>query len=188
MSTLKELTKEKHTEAESQPFIKALFKKSVDKFDYADYLYQLHMIYYTMESLGDHLELFKGIEDLKRAPLIRKDFAELAGDRHIGVIKQSTKNYIEYITKIAYEDEGKKLWPHIYVRHMGDLFGGQALKRLVPGSGKMFDFDNLIGLITEMRKRLDVSMADEANIAFQFNIDIIKEYNGKYLGYSNESI
>lgn len=187
MSTLKELTKEKHTEAESQPFIQALFKKAVDKYDYADYLFQLHMIYYTLESLGDHLEVFKGIEEIKRAPLVRKDFAELVSSstKQIGTVRSSTSKYINYLNTLAYKDDNKKLWSHIYVRHMGDLFGGQALKKLVPGSGKMFEFDNLIFLITEMRNRLSVDMADEANLAFQFNIDIIKEFNGKYLDYSN---
>lgn len=186
MSTLKELTKEKHTEAESQPFIKALFRKGVDKYDYADYLYQLHIIYYNLESLGDHLGIFKGIEEIKRAPLVRKDFAELVSSstKQIGTVRTSTKNYLNYINVLASVEDSKKLWSHIYVRHMGDLFGGQALKKLVPGSGKMFEFENLIGLITEMRNRLSVDMAEEANLAFQYNIDIIKEYNGKYLDYS----
>jgi heme oxygenase len=188
MSTLKELTKEKHIEAESQPFIQALFKKSVNKYDYAEYLFQLHLIYYTLESLGDFLELFKDIEEIKRAPSIRKDFIELIGSNHtkkIGLVKPSTSNYIRYINTLSYKEDSKKIMAHIYVRHMGDLYGGQSLKKLVPGSGKMFDFNNPLGLITSMRNRLSIDMADEANLAFQYNINIIKEFNGKYLDFIN---
>ena len=33
-----------------------------------------------------------------------------------------------------------KLYAHIYVRHMGDLSGGQMIKRKVPGLGKYYEF------------------------------------------------
>jgi len=66
---------------------------------------------------------------------------------------------------------------HIYVRHMGDLFGGQMLAKLLPGPNNMFKFDNMPELIKTFRTKLDISMADEANKAFQYNIDILKEYD-----------
>ena len=45
MTTLKEQTSEKHKEAETQPFIKSIFQKNVDKDKYTEYLYQLYLIY-----------------------------------------------------------------------------------------------------------------------------------------------
>ena len=39
---------------------------------------------------------------------------------------------------------------HIYVRHFGDLFGGQMMKKVVVGSGKMYDFKNRSELIKEL--------------------------------------
>ena len=60
---------------------------------------------------------------------------------------------------------------------MGDLFGGQALAKLVPGSGKMFKFENKEDLIGKIRSKLNDNMGDEANIAFDYNIKMIKEYN-----------
>ena len=38
-------------------------------------------------------------------------------------------------------DYPEKIMAHIYVRHMGDLSGGQMIRRKVPGLGKMYKFD-----------------------------------------------
>jgi heme oxygenase len=57
------------------------------------------------------------------------------------------------------------------------LFGGQALAKLLPGPNNMFKFEDIPSLIGKIRSKLDISMADEANRAFDFNIEMIKEYN-----------
>jgi len=176
MSTLKELTWEKHKEAESQPFIKSIFANQVNADNYIDYLYQLRLVYSVMEAHADRLDLFEGIEDIRRTKAITLDFAELAnGHQGNYRMKVSTKEYLEYLDTIRAEKD--KLMAHIYVRHMGDLFGGQALSKLLPGPNNMFKFENIPELVKSMRNRIDVSMADEANIAFDFNIKMIKEYN-----------
>jgi len=179
MTTLKEATAEKHKIAESLPFIQSIFKGEVDKYKYTDYLYQLHFIYYILESHGSEVGLFEGIEDLKRAPRVRADFVDLASKNYNHSALPATNNYLTYLDNIFYDDienRRHRLMAHIYVRHMGDLFGGQQLAKLVPGNGNMYKFENLISLITEMRKRIDISMAVEANIAFDFNIEILKAY------------
>lgn len=174
MSTLKELTKEKHAIAESQPFIKSIFANEVNKEKYIDYLYQLYLVYFFLEKNGH--ELFKGIENMKRTKLVLKDFLELIGNgNYKNIALKDTKDYLNYIDSIR--DDSKKLLAHIYVRHMGDLFGGQQLKKLVPGSGNMFEFKNIPGLIVEMRLRCGPELADEANVAFDWNIAIIRNYN-----------
>jgi heme oxygenase len=66
---------------------------------------------------------------------------------------------------------------HIYVRHMGDMFGGQMLAKLLPGSNRMFQFENLPQLIANVRQKLDVSLAEESNVAFTHNINMLKDYN-----------
>jgi len=174
MSTLKQLTLEKHKEAESLSFIKSIFEGQVDPVKYSDYLYQLYMVYYFLEQHGD--KLFDGIEDMKRTKLVLNDFLESV---NYGNFKNTalpdTKNYLDYLNTIR--DDSKKLLAHIYVRHMGDLFGGQQLKKLVPGSGKMFDFNNIPALIVEMRKRCGPELAEEANVAFDWNIKILRNYS-----------
>ena len=176
MSTLKELTAEKHKEAESQPFIKSIFENKVDVDKYTDYLYQLRLIYSNMELHANKLGLFEGIEDIQRTKAISLDFAELANGRQLEYrTRFPTLCYLGYLDTIRNDRDA--LMAHIYVRHMGDLFGGQMLAKLLPGPNHMYKFENVPKLISAMRERVDVSMAEEANIAFTRNIEIIQEYN-----------
>lgn len=175
MPTLKELTAEKHKEAESQPFIKSIFAGKVDKEQYIDYLYQLLYVYKVLERLADIHGLFNDMENLKRTSEIEKDYSEMITFPPYPQVRESTENYVTYLNSISHEPE--KLMAHIYVRHMGDLFGGQMLAKLVPGPNNMFVFKDIPYLINKVRSKLDISMADEANKAFQFNIDILKEYD-----------
>ena len=176
MSTLKELTAEKHREAETQPFIKSIFMGEVDVKKYTSYLFQLRLLYLTLEVYGDALKIFSDMEDLKRTKYIEMDMAVLASNLDTyPLINDSTWKYIDYLKTIKYDKE--KLMAHIYVRHMGDLFGGQQLAKLLPGPNNMYKFDNIPELITKIRSKIDVSMANEANLAFQYNIDMIKDYN-----------
>ena len=78
MTTLKELTAEKHKEAENQPFLKTIFAGNVDRQKYSEYLYQLLYIYNVLENKADDFKLFEGIEDIKRAKQIELDWVELA--------------------------------------------------------------------------------------------------------------
>lgn len=173
--SLKDLTHAKHKEAETQPFIKAIFNKQISQEEYADYLYQLAFVYHVLEEdLGQRFGLFDDMPELKRAAAIRDDFNEISNKNSSYFARNSTLDYINYLLKL---NDSQGAMAHIYVRHMGDLFGGQALAKLVPGSGKMFKFDNKEDLIVKIRSKLNDSMADEANIAFDHNIKMIKEYN-----------
>jgi heme oxygenase len=60
---------------------------------------------------------------------------------------------------------------------MGDLFGGQMLAKLLPGSNHMYKFNDVPNLIKGIRSKLDISLANEANVAFDYNIDMLKDYN-----------
>ena len=176
MNTLKDLTFEKHKEAEAQPFIKSIFSGQVDRAKYIDYLYQLLVLYQSLEWHGTRLGVFKGIENIKRAKAIELDYYELIGESESnGKLNASTINYINYLETI--KDDANKMLAHIYVRHMGDMFGGQMLAKLLPGSNRMFQFENLPQLIANVRQKLDVSLAEEANVAFDHNIIMLKDYN-----------
>lgn len=175
MSTLKEQTQEKHKEAEAQPFIKEIFQKRVDKHKYAEYLYQLYLVYHAMENItGPKLATYEGIPGLYRAEAIFKDFQELATPDKTYTIKESTLKYIQYIMDITEHDD---LIAHMYVRYLGDLNGGQIFAKLIPGSGTMFQFENKEELTTNFRAKLNDTMGLEACVAFDFNIAIVKEFN-----------
>ena len=64
---------------------------------------------------------------------------------------------------------------HLYVRHMGDLAGGQMIAKRVPGNGRMYQFENPEELKTAIRAKIDDSMAEEATICFEFATDLFKE-------------
>ena len=42
---------------------------------------------------------------------------------------------------MSIKDDADKLMAHVYVRHMGDLSGGQMIAKRVPGEGRMYKFD-----------------------------------------------
>jgi heme oxygenase len=58
---------------------------------------------------------------------------------------------------------------------MGDLYGGQMIKKVVPGTASMYDFSNRKELIDALRQKLDVAMAAEANECFVFAIELFTE-------------
>lgn len=176
MSTLKELTSEKHAEAEQQPFIKSIFAGNVDKDKYTDYVFQLLVLYGALESFADEHGIFGGILDIKRTKLIEQDWFELKGNTEVGgIVRMSTIEYVNYLHSIKHDKN--KILAHVYVRHLGDMFGGQMLAKLLPGSNNMFKFNDIPKLIAGIKSQLDLSMADEANIAFDYNIKMIKEFN-----------
>jgi heme oxygenase (biliverdin-producing, ferredoxin) len=174
--TLKEVTADLHREAESLPLIRSIFEGRVNKQSYADYLYQLHLIYVTIEEIADELGVTRGIEVIKRSHLIRQDIVELLGPTEKNhFFRKPTLEYFDYLRSIRNDPD--KILAHMYVRHMGDMYGGQMLKKVTPGAGKMYDFDDLDTIKTEFRRRLTDDMGAEARVAFKHNINIIKEYN-----------
>jgi heme oxygenase len=175
MSTLKELTAEIHAEAESQPFIKSIFDGTVDPVEYAKYLYQLAPVYHIIEREASVHGLLKGIQDIRRANFVYNDCEELTPKDTVFTYNKAAVEYISYLQTDEFAEDPKKILAHLYVRHMGDLFGGQMLATKLPGRCSMYKFDNLRELITKMRERIDVSLAEEAIKAFRFNINIIKE-------------
>jgi heme oxygenase len=84
------------------------------------------------------------------------------------------KEYMDHIMSISQDPD--KLMAHIYVRHMGDLSGGQMIAKKVPGAGTMYQFDEDVNVLKErIREKLDDSMAEEAKIAFDFATKLFKQ-------------
>lgn len=172
--SLRELTKENHTKAEKQEFVKILFSGKINPQLYATYLKNQHPIYEILEVCAMPHGLFNGVSDLRRAPAILDDFIELWGDKEEQPqLCSVVDDYIQYILSI--KDDPKRLMAHIYVRHMGDLSGGQMIASRVPGRGKFYQFKNVDELKTLIRERIDDSMANEANVCFDYAIRLFQE-------------
>ena len=85
----------------------------------------------------------------------------------------TTDRYCKHILSI--KDDPKKLMAHIYVRHMGDLAGGQMIAKKVPGQGRMYKFADPDTLKNAIRERISDDMADEAIVCFEFATQSFKE-------------
>lgn len=168
MSNLRELTKDAHTNAERSAFVKILFSGKINPKLYATYLKNQHPMYEILEVCAMPHGLFEGIPDIRRAPAILADFQELWNEEDgEPQILNVTDEYIKYILSI--KDDPKKLMAHLYVRHMGDLSGGQMIAKRVPGSGKMYQFgDEPEAIKTAIRTKLTDDLADEAKVCFDF--------------------
>jgi heme oxygenase len=167
MNNLKELTHEQHKNAERSLFVKKLLKKEITPYQYYIYLSNQFLMYTTLESCASTIGILKGIEEIKRGNAISKDLQELEKDYGftIPVHLKSTGEYMKYIYSIS--EDSEKLLAHIYVRHMGDLSGGQIIKRFVPGSGQHYQFnEDVTELKEKVRAKLHDGIADEAKVCF----------------------
>ena len=172
MSNLKELTWNHHKNAERQKFVKELLSGKITKERYATLLFNLHPQYNILETFARLYNLI----DTRRAPAIHADYHELwdETEQFQPKLLPVVKEYMDHI--ISIQQDPDKLMAHIYVRHMGDLSGGQMIAEKVPGSGTMYKFDEDIDSLKEkIRARLDDSMADEAKLAFDIATKLFKQ-------------
>lgn len=134
-----ELTWEYHKNAERQDFVKILMSGEIDPRLYATYLYNQLACYSKLEEYCLESSLFMDTKNLPRAPHIHYDYTHLWTD--IGSppeLTESTKAYVEHLDTIRGENE--KLYAHVYVRHLGDLSGGQMIMRKTPGPNRYYIF------------------------------------------------
>jgi heme oxygenase len=165
---LRDAIKENHDKAEQHPFVKVLLSGEIPVPAYADLLINQFFCYTKLEELAHEKGLLDGIEDICRGPRIEFDFIDLA---QTGQVYPSTQKYVEYIGTVPDD----KLMAHIYARHFGDLYGGQMIKKVIPGGGSMYQFDNRAELISKVRERLSDDLGDEANRAMEFNLNLFDE-------------
>ena len=180
MLDIKELTMQHHKDAERQAFVKILMSGEIDEKLYATYLYNQAQCYSVLEKYGLHNSLFRDTPNLLRTEHILYDFNSFGIETP--EITQSTKDYIAHIESI--QDEAMKLYAHIYVRHMGDLSGGQMIMKKTPGPNRYYKFKHKeVGDYKRIVKEtintyLNVyehSVLPEAKFCFQSATNLFKE-------------
>jgi|TARA_R110000850_G_scaffold21793_10_gene63740 heme oxygenase len=185
MDNLKKLTMEHHRDAERQAFAKELMSGEIHPQKYAAYLFHQHACYKVLETMAGLHGLLDDMPGLERADRIWEDYLELsAGRKELPAPLLSVLDYLEQLQSISTDPE--KLMAHIYVRHMGDLFGGQMIKSKVPGAGTYYEFDAPINeLKAKVREKLNDDMADEAQLCFAFATrlfqDMMTEEQNEYV-------
>lgn len=173
-NNLRELTKEIHKKVESAPFVQRMIAGKLSNEEYHAYLIgQFHM-YIALERAD--LKLHQDFYDILRYDNIIEDIEFFENELKLNkkivsenlttvVALKSVQAYLNHIQNIKHDQA--KLLAHFYVRHMGDLSGGQILKKRVPGIGRMYEFNrNVQELKEELRSKLSDDMLDEALLCF----------------------
>ena len=173
--SLKDLTSAKHTEAESTPFMKAVFAKTLPFDLWVDWTYQKWLFYGAIEGAAGANRLLGDLPDLRRAFYLFMDYNEMNVERKKHDFRPVAIDYYKYLISIA--NDPNKIMAHLYTWHMGDMFGGQMIKKIVPGAHRNLEFEDTRTLITNIRAKLDDSMGDEANVAFDWAIRMMRDYD-----------
>jgi heme oxygenase len=179
MSKLKELTWANHQKAERTEHARKLLKGMTPK-EYYRYLYNQWVMYAILESQAKDHGVLDGIEHICRASAIHTDMIELEHEygikRDASLLCQVVADYTDYVMHMEDKEE---FLAHLYVRHFGDMYGGQMIRKRNPGSGKMYDFENVEELKTTVRAMLTDDMADEANRCFEFAMQLFEELDNE---------
>jgi len=180
MIDIRELVWEEHKNAERQEFVKILMSGEINPELYAIYLYNQLQCYSVLEKYAIHNGLFRQTPGLQRAENIHRDFSKLWTKSDKPEITQSTKEYIEHIETI--KDDPEKLYAHIYVRHLGDLSGGQMIKKKVPVK-RYYDFGAngqewkriVKEIINDYLGTYEKNVVPEAKLCFNYATRLFKE-------------
>ena len=180
MYDIKELTKEIHQNAERQEFVKTLMSGTIHPELYATYLYNQLQCYAVLEKYSMHNDLFRQTPNLQRAEKIDRDFKKIWSKEEKPVITDSTKEYVKHIETISEDPE--KLYAHIYVRHCGDLSGGQMISKKVPVKryydfeGKGQEYKRIVKeIIQEYLNTYQINVVSEAKICFASATKLFQE-------------
>lgn len=167
---LREATAELHKRAEQMEFNQKMFKGILSKEEYLKYLLVQSVIFQCIEE-HKHSLLHP---DLPRLKKIFEDIQELQSEVGMNINVSdldSVKKYGMYLESLRGDD----LYPHIYLNYLALAYGGQMMKSKVPGSGKMYDFDNLPEVIASIRKIQSDDWAMEVNKGYAYIITIFND-------------
>lgn len=174
--SLKEITKDLHDQAEQTEFMRAVFNGKLNPDAWIDFTYQKTLFYGTIEGAAGARGLLRDLPDIQRAFYLYKDYFIMNLNSKKHTYRPSSIDYHNYLLSISKNSD--LIMAHLYVWHMGDLFGGQMIKKIVPGSHYALDFNNSELLIKNIRPKLnDLTMGQEARTAFNWAIRILKEYD-----------
>ena len=206
-SKLREGTKHSHTMAENTAFMKCFLKGIVEKEPFRKLVANLYFLYSALEEELQryHADPVVGpiyVSKLNRKVNLEKDLAFYYGENWQDQIVASSegKAYVARIHEVA-NTEPALLIAHAYVRYMGDLSGGQSLKKIIrsamdlpPGHGTDFyEFEQLPTVEAirvfkvQYRDALNSlpiddafgqKIVDEANYAFHLNHNVLHELEG----------
>lgn len=204
---LREGTKKSHTMAENVGFVKCFLKGVVEKKSYRKLVTNLYFVYKTMEEEMTKLQNHPVISKIYFPELNRKESLERdlyfyygANWREEIKLSEAGQAYVDRIKEVA-KSEPELLVAHCYTRYLGDLSGGQILKKisqkamnLNDGEGTAFyefkDIPNEKEFKNKYRQAMNdlpidretaEKIVDEANAAFGRNMELFQELEGNLI-------
>jgi heme oxygenase len=132
-------TRDLHVLSERSGVMSCLLRGQLGRTDYAALLHNLHAIYAALEAgLQQHQHLpalaVLGAPRLYREAALAGDLNALCGPGwQTQPLADATRAYVQRLHTLA-DSDTLLLAAHAYVRYLGDLNGGQMLKRLVAPS------------------------------------------------------
>jgi heme oxygenase len=186
-----------HRETEQSRFVGALLAGELTSDGYAELLAQTYLVYRELEDAG-RTHTGNPVaspflhDELLRVPSLEADLEFLRGPswRETVSALPATTRYVERLREVAYE------WPagfvaHHYIRYMGDLSGGQIIRRMLEraygyttDSLQFYIFDEIPKpkvFKDTYRAKLDAApltpeeqqrVIDEVNLAYRLNGDL----------------
>ncbi|BFM40302.1 heme oxygenase (biliverdin-producing) [Synechocystis sp. LKSZ1] len=203
---LREGTKKSHSMAENVGFVKCFLKGVVEKNSYRKLVGNLYFVYSAMEEEMDKLRDHPIVSKIYFAELNRKHSLEQDLQFYYGPnwrqevqLSPAGKAYVERIHEIA-ATAPELLVAHSYTRYLGDLSGGQILKKIAQNAMNLHDggtaFYEFADISDEKAFKnkyrqamndLPVDQAtaerivDEANKAFGMNMKMFNELEGNLI-------
>lgn len=202
---LRKATWSDHDGAEHTPYLDALMRGQLSQAGYAEMVAQHYFAYVALEAAAQSLadDPIAGAfvrPELERVPALERDLEFLYGPdwREAITPSKSTLTYVARINQVADWPEG--FIAHHYTRYLGDLSGGQVIRKIAERTyefkdelGTSFylfpeipdlkafkmgyrDWLNALDLSETQRKR----MINETLLAYQLNTEVLVEI-GKQL-------
>jgi heme oxygenase len=204
---LREGTKKAHTMAENVGFVKCFLKGVVEKTSYRKLVSNLYFVYSAMEEEMDRHSTHPIVSKIYFSQLNRKKSLEQDLYFYYGsnwreqiAPSKAAQDYVQRIREVS-ATQPELLVAHSYTRYLGDLSGGQILKKiaqrgmnLAEGQGTAFyEFQEIPdekAFKANYRNALDElavdeatadRIVDEANATFGMNMKLFQELEGNLI-------
>nr|YP_010337079.1 heme oxygenase [Madagascaria erythrocladioides]QUE29108.1 PbsA [Madagascaria erythrocladioides]UNJ16664.1 heme oxygenase [Madagascaria erythrocladioides] len=204
---LREGTTKAHSMAENVSFVKSFLSGVVDKNSYKKLVANLYFVYSAIEQEMAKHKSHSAIQpiyfpELNRKKSLEKDLEFYYGNEWEKEVQPSpaTQVYVNRIHSIS-ATQPELLVAHAYTRYLGDLSGGQILKKIAQSAMQLstsegvefYNFRNIKdekAFKNQYRSALDAIPVDEkltteiiseANVSFNLNMKIFQELNSSLI-------